>query len=297
MNNKLKYLLTFLFIILFFAFLGIHYIAPYAILQPPRINGNLTPQRLNLKSDLLQLEVEPNLFLNGYWIQSKTNMVKGIIIIVHGVGGCKESYLHLSQKLAKKGVESIIFDGRAHGQSGGQFCTYGYHEKDDISKIVDYIKTKKPSIPIGVWGSSMGGAIALLSLEQDKRLQFGLVESTFTDLGQIVFDYKKRLAKGIGIRRLSDYAIKRAGILGNFKPEKVKPIEAVKNIKQPVIIAHGEVDKNITFRYGQLLFDNLQSTDKEFVLLKNGGHENMHVAGGKAYEARMIGFIERQLAD
>lgn len=295
MNKKLKYLLTFLFIILFFAFLGIHYIAPYGILQPPRVNGDLTPQQLGITSEPLTIEVAPDLNLRGYWLQSKMDSVKAIIIIVHGVGGCKESYLHLSHKLANRGIESIILDGRAHGQSDGQFCTYGYQEKEDISKVVDFIKTKKPTIPIGIWGNSMGGAIALLSLEQDKRLEFGLVESTFADLQQIVFDYQKRLAKGIGIRWVSDYAIKRAGILGNFKPEKVKPIEAVKNIEQPVIITHGEADINITYRYGQLLFDNLKSIDKEFFLVKNGGHENVHVVGGQAFENKMIGFIERQL--
>lgn len=187
-------------------------------------------------------------------------------------------------------------DSRAHGQSGGEFCTYGFYESQDISKIVDYIKVKESNLPIGIWGSSMGGAIAILALEKDKRLQFGLIQSTFTDLNQIVFDYKKRILKGFGSRVLTNYALERAGKIANFNPQKVRPIEAVKNIEQPIILAHGDADKNITYQYGQQLFDSLKTMDKEFYLVKNAGHIGLWDAGGKAFETKMMGFIERQLS-
>jgi len=170
-----------------------------------------------------------------------------------------------------------------------------FYEKDDISKIIDFIQTKQPDVPIGLWGSSMGGAIGLLALAKDKRLQFGLIQSTFTDLHQIVFDYKKRLLKGFGSQFMVNYVLKRAGQIGNFNPNEVRPIAAVKNIDQPIIIAHGDADENISYQYGQQLFEDLKSTDKEFYLVKNGGHVGLWDAGGPVFEAKMLGFIERQL--
>ena len=134
-------------------------------------------------------------------------------------------------------------------------------------------------MPIGIWGSSMGGAIGILALAKDKRLKFGLIQSTFTELEQIVFDYKKRILKGIGIRFLSNYVLERAGKIANFNPKKVQPIEAVKNIEQSVMIAHGDTDKNIPYQYGQQLFDNLTATDKEFYLVRHGGHIGLWDAG------------------
>lgn len=295
MNKKLNYLTITLLIITILGFTGISYIAPYAITQPPRTNESITPKDLNLKSEPLNLKTKDNIDLSGYWIKSQKDTSRGIIILVHGVGGCKEHAIYLAQELAHNGIESIIFDGRAHGQSGGEFCTYGFKEKQDISEIVDKIKTRKPNLPIGIWGNSLGGAISIQTLEFDKRINFGIIESTFTDLNQIVFDYKKRILKGIGIRSLSDYALKRAGEIANFNPQKIKPIQSVKNIEQPIFMAHGDADKNISSKYGQQLFDNLKSKDKEFVLVRGGGHFDMYDKGGTAYKTKIFNFVDGNL--
>ena len=276
-------------------FIGVNNIAPYAITQPPRTNESITPKELNLKSEPLNIITKDNVEINGYWIKSELDTSKGIIILIHGIGGCKEHFLGLAEELSKKGIESIIFDGRAHGKSGGEFCTYGFKEKKDIAQIVDKIKERKPNLPIGIWGNSLGGAIAIQTLEFDKRIKFGIIESTFTELNQIVFDYKKRILKGIGIRSLSDFALKRAGQIANFEPLKIKPIESVKNIEQSIFIAHGDSDRNISFKYGQQLFDNLKTKDKEFILVKGGGHFDLFDKGGIEYKNKIMNFIDRNL--
>jgi len=275
--------------------IGVYLIAPFAITQPPKIETSVTPEKMDLAFEDLNILTVDSVDLSGYWIKPETDSSKGILILIHGIGGCKEHFLGLAKELSKKGIESILFDGRAHGKSGGEFCTYGFKEKMDIAQIVDTIKSRKPNLPIGIWGNSLGGAIAIQALEVDKRIQFGVIESTFTDLNQIVFDYKKRILKGIGIRSLSDYALGRAGEVAGFDPLKIKPIESVKNIEQPVFMAHGDADENISFKYGQQLFDNLKTENKEFVLVKGGGHFGLFEAGGNDYKNKIMGFIERQL--
>jgi len=295
MLTVLKYILFAIALIAILDLIAIHFVAPYLVLKPYKVKTDVTPKHFDLAFESLNIEVEPNLHLKGYWTQSKTDSVRGIIIFAHGVGGCKESYIGVAEKLAKRGIETILVDSRAHGQSEGEYCTYGFYEREDISKIIDFIQTKQPNTPIGLWGSSMGGAIGLLALEKDKRLQFGLIQSTFTDLHQIVFDYKKRILKGFGSQFMVNYVLKRAGKIANFNPKEVRPIAAVKNIEQPIIMAHGDADENISYQYGQQLFDNLKSTDKEFYLVKNGGHVGLWDAGGVAFEEKMMRFIERQL--
>lgn len=295
MKKHLRKITIGILIIMILGFIGVNNIAPYAITQPPKINESITPIELNLKSESLELKTRDNIELSGYWIKSEIDISKGIIILIHGIGGCKEHFLNLAKELSKEGIESIVFDGRAHGKSGGEFCTYGFKEKKDIAEIVDKIKDRKPNLPIGIWGNSLGGAIAIQTLEFDKRIKFGIIESTFTELNQIVFDYKKRILKGIGIRSLSDFALKRAGEIADFEPLKIKPIESVKNIEQSIFIAHGDADKNISFKYGQQLFDNLKTKDKEFTLVKDGGHFDLFDKGGIEYKNKIMNFIERNL--
>ncbi len=293
--KKNIYLVISLLSIVILSILAIHSVAPYAILKPPKVNHLKLAERFNQNLESLSISTADNISLSAYLITPTKNTPRGSIILLHGIGGCKEDFLGLSNKLRQQNIASIVFDSRAHGQSGGQFCTYGAKEKEDISAIIDLIESRYPNQPIGIWGNSMGGAIAIQAMASDKRINFGIIESTFTDLHQIVFDYQKRLLK-IPSRALSDYVLKRAGEIASFNPTLIQPIEAVKHIKQPILLTHGDADKNIPFEYGQALFEALSAKDKEFVRVPNGGHTGLFITGGKKYENKLFNFIDRQLS-
>lgn len=298
--SKKRFRITTFLVYIFFAaaligFLSLHFVAPKLILGPHIHPGVDISHKLDLKTESVSVAIEDNQNLAGIWVNSEQDTTYGIMILVHGIGGNKESFLGLSKRLAKLGVASVFFDNRAHGSSGGKHCTYGFKEKRDIGKIIDFIHFKDPTLKVGIWGNSLGGAIAIQSLEVDDRLSFGIIESTFTDLSQIVFDYKKRILLGFGMRTLSDYVLKRAGKMAGFDPNLIKPIASVKHINQPVLIAHGNSDDNINVKYGQQLHENLASKDKVFIEVDNGEHTGLFVTGGQKYIDQTIGFIARQL--
>jgi len=292
MKKKIKYSLLILFILIGIGSVLISkYILSYAIIQPPRVSENIQPSDLNLKSIDINVITKDSIKIRGYWIKSDSINLKSIIVFVHGIGGCKEHFLNLSKKLSEIGIESILIDSRAHGKSGGKFCTYGYKEKVDISTVIDFVKKKNNTIPIGIWGNSMGGAIAIQALEYDKRIEFGIIESTFTSLEEIVYDYQKSNSYGIGLKPLCNIALNEAGKLAEFNPDLVSPITSVKQIEQPILIAHGDKDKNIKFEYGKLLFENLKSKDKKFITIKNGGHFDLSQKGGDKYKKNIMDFL------
>ncbi len=267
---------------------------PYAIIKPPRVSLKMTPKDLNLSSKVLTIVVEDTIQLKGYWVKNDSIIPKAIVLYTHGIGSCKEHALELAKNLSGIQVEAVLMDSRGHGESGGQFCTHGFKEKYDISKIIDFVKKENDSTPIGIWGHSMGGAIALQALELDKRIEFGIVESTYTDLDQIVYDYQKQMTYGIGLKPACYISLTEAGKIADFDPYQVSPINAVQQIEQPIIIAHGEVDENIKFEYGKLLFENLKSKDKKFVPIKNAGHLDLPQKGGEAYDKLIKDFIINQ---
>ncbi len=292
MRKKIRNTILFLVVLFIIGtwFLSKH-VLPYAIIQPPRVSVNIKPSDLELQSSDINFITEDSIHIKGYWIKSDSIRPKSIIVFTHGIGGCKEHFLELSKKLSKIGVESVLVDSRAHGKSGGNFCTYGFKEKRDISKVIDYIKKKNDSVPIGIWGNSMGGAIAIQTLEFDKRIDFGIIESTFTNLDAIVYDYQKSYTYGVGFKMICNKALKEAGKIADFNPSEVSPLSSVKNIEQPIIIAHGENDKNIKFEYGKLLFENLKSRQKTFIPVKNGGHFDLAQKGGQNYYFQIENFV------
>lgn len=272
-----------------------NHVLPYAILQPQKINGVNTLETKNKPYANIELETKDSINLKGYYVKSNLDITYASIVLIHGIGGCKEHFTDLAIDLSNKGFDCWLFDNRAHGESGGQFSTYGYKEKEDISLIIDEIKRDNSESKIGVWGNSLGGAIAIQAIENDKRIRFGIIESTFTDLNQIVYDYQKRYTYNFGLRWMCDLTLSKAETIADFQASEVKPINSVKNITQPILIAHGNNDKNIKFKYGKALYENLASKDKEFVEVDKAGHYNMFEVGGENHQKKLLNFLMRQV--
>ena len=229
--------------------------------------------------------------IKGHISPSKTDSTRGTIILLHGIRGYKEHFLELSSQLADSGYQSVAIDLRAHGESGGKHCTFGYFEKEDISSLLDFLEREKGiSDNLGLWGQSLGGAIALQALAADERLSFGVIESTFSDLSDIVNDYSK-YHLGFAFRPLSDYLLDRAGTIAGFEPLEVSPARAAKEIRKPVLMAHGTSDNLINISYGRQIFDNLASRKKTFLEIEGAGHINVWKKGGPEYFDNVFRFI------
>lgn len=272
----------------------VEYYAPYLLISPRHNTDDKSPAYYGMAFENIELYSKDSLLLKGYWQQAA--QPKGTVILVHGIKGFKEYWwwMDLPKKLLAQGYNVIAFDNRAHGKSGGKYCTYGYYEREDVSKIVDYIEQRQPGLPIALWGHSLGGCIAMMSLEHDQRIDVGVIESTFTDMNQIVADYQGRMF-GFGIRPLSDYVVYRAGMIAQFNPKLIKPIQSAKNIHQPVFIAHGTADNKIHFHYGKELHSSLGSDCKEFYSLEGVHHLKIWENGGSKYQTAVLSFLEENM--
>lgn len=223
-------------------------------------------------------------------IHSKTNKT---LILLHGISSCKEFFLPVAEKLSGEGINVVLFDLRAHGQSGGEYCTFGYCEKHDVSAVVDWLLARDSTQKIGVMGHSLGGAIALQALAEDKRLQFGVIESTFHSLEAVVEQYGVNY---FGFRSpwLAHHILDRSAIIARFDPYQVKPMESAAHITQPIFMSHGENDERIPWEFGKYNYNAIPSADKQWYLIPNSGHNGLWKAGGKEYEAALMGFLRRQ---
>jgi uncharacterized protein len=271
---------------------ALYFLAPGMILHPYKANWDRTPADFGLPADTLTIRSFDGSLLRGYWIRHDTAAQRPVILMLHGVGNCKERWLPVSQWLWAEGFSTVVMDSRAHGQSGGACCSYGFFEKRDVSIILDSLFARDSNLYIGVWGHSLGGAIALQSLGHDPRFRFGVVESTFADFRDIVYDYQYRLFK-VASKRFADNAIERAAATGGFDPDSIKPYLAAERIRCPMFVAHGTADERIKFEYGKKNFEHLASTDKLFYPVAGGDHNHLSAYGGQEYANALMRFLNR----
>jgi pimeloyl-ACP methyl ester carboxylesterase len=108
---------------------------------------------------------------------------------------------------------------------------------------------------IGLFGSSMGAAVAIQVAAADERVSAVVAESGFATLRTIFDDYQKRMIR-LPWHYLRNIVIKRSEQLAHFKASAVSPLEACKQIHVPLFIIHGTGDRLIKPSYSRLLYEN-----------------------------------------
>jgi uncharacterized protein len=217
---------------------------------------------------------------------------KAVILLLHGHGDVKESYANLLVYLAKLNIQGIAIDMRAHGKSGGLYGTFGYYEKNDLSKILDQIESEHPTIPVGLWGFSYGGAVAIQSAANDTRFDFLIAESTFANLPDVIADYGVKYT-GFLPRFISDYTLRRAGRIASFDPWEVSPEKAAKNIRIPFLHFHGTADPWIFYTYAERIGRNTNPKWYNHVAIPGGDHGALGQTAKELYYRELEAFLDQ----
>lgn len=280
------------FVLILFIFL--HFLAPGLIVdrRAPR-DGYPSVIEFNLDVDTLIMESHDGLQLYGLWCNANTPAVKGTILMIHGIGSCKDHFIPRAEWLADNGYNSVLVDLRAHGMSEGDYITYGYNEVLDLKLFLDCMILHHKASNIGVWGQSLGGAIGLQLMAADDRVKFGIIESTYCTFDEVVHDYSYRMF-GIPLGWLNDYVIWRAQDVAQFDKTKISPEKACKKIYQPILLVHGTADDRIDISYGERNFEALASQNKEFYKVEGADHVNVWNTGGEVYNQKCLEFLNHQ---
>ena len=215
---------------------------------------------------------------------------RGSIVLLHGIGSSRGALGPQADYLMDLGYKVIIPDQRAHGSSEGEYCSFGYHERNDVSRILDALIEQGDKGPFGVYGISMGGSVAAMSLASEERLSFGIIQSTFADLGQIVNDYQRNMY-GLSLPLLSSRALNRAGKRADFDPDEVSPLAVASEFEVPVFISHGTADEDISSNYSWDIFNAVQVEEKVFFPIATADHLNWWDVGGQEYKDALKGFL------
>jgi hypothetical protein len=278
-------------------------IGPGMLLQPyrrtieyyRRYTTVLHPSDIGLRYEDVALKTPEGIGLSC-WLIPAEGTPKGTVIYLHGVSECKIVGLPMARELHDLGYNVFLYDSRRHGDSGGTYCTYGFYEKHDARAVISYVTGRTDISPgrIGLFGTSMGAAVAIQVASIDPRVVALIAESGFATLRTIFDDYQKRMIK-LPWHYLRNIVIKRSEHLAHFKANAVSPLEAARSVHVPVFIMHGTADTLIDSRYSEMVFA-AANEPKELWLIAGARHNDMDRVGGEEYWRRVLGFFVRNLS-
>ncbi len=115
------------------------------------------------------------------WPLDPGQILRGVVIIVHGLGEHAGRYDHIARRLNHWRFAVRGYDQYGHGESGGPRGGLSSDDRllDDLADIVDSTRQRmKKGTPLILLGHSMGGAVAALFVARNVRPVDSLILSS-----------------------------------------------------------------------------------------------------------------------
>lgn len=189
----------------------------------------------------------------------------------------------------------LLPDARYHGESSGEFGTYGYHEKFDLQKALRWF-AKRVDLPvsrIGLFGCSMGAAIVLETAALERDLAFVIADSPYRDLTSIL-NFQSEKIYGKGLQVLFPPALLFAAWRADFAPEEVSPFAAAGRVDAPILIIHARDDTTVPYQHSEQVFSNIRHVRKGLHITDWGAAHCRSVTRNRVGYAKIVdGFLGR----
>src|SRR3990167_11069470 len=158
----------------------------YLAIRPFRITSSITPKEMGLAYEKVSFRTEDNVLLHGWFIPAKKTPAKTLILL-HGYPADKGNILPVMAFLHAK-YNLLLFDFRYFGESEGWYSTAGKNEVLDLRAAIQYLGTKGIH-EVGVWGFSLGGAVAIMTAPHSPEIKAIVAESSYARLDWMAQEY------------------------------------------------------------------------------------------------------------
>ncbi len=253
------------------------------------------PSDYGLDFDKVSFINEDGITLKGWFIPAKEHSEKTIIFL-HGWGLNKGSILPTTYFLRDYGFNLFYFDFRGSGDSGDGLSSIGYLEIRDAEAAVKTVKQLYPqqAQKLGIYGLSMGGAVAVYEGAHNKYIQCVVAEGCY-------YSYEKVVARWARVHKHTPYfplvaltlffARKRLGL----NPEQFSPKHNIKKLKgKPLFLINGSDDTLAPRHDARKLFAAAEEP-KQMWIVANAAHTQSAMVAGKQYQNRLAEFFTKYL--
>jgi uncharacterized protein len=219
------------------------------------------------------------------------------VILFHGLSDNRLGMLAYAQIFLKHGYDVLMPDARAHGTSGGDMATYGLLEATDNGRWIDWLDAHVHPACIYGFAESMGAAGLLQSLRSESRFCAVAAESPFSSFREIAYDRVGQFFRAgpwMGrtiLRPIVEFAFAYAKFRYSLDFDTVSPEEAVAFTRTPVLLIHGQVDRNIPVRHSL----KIAARNHSVVLWEVPGADHCGAIGAapEELERRLVAWFEQ----
>lgn len=247
---------------------------------------------INQNSEKIKLLSEDGLKLNARYIGGK-NEGNINVILVHGYSSygleMAEYARYYNEEL---GYNILVPDLRGHGESQGNYIGFGWHDRKDIIKWINYlIERNGEDAQIILHGVSMGAGTVLMTSgeELNKNVKFIVADCSYTSAKAILKYQLKRM-----YRLPSFPIIQITSLMSKFRARyffgEASALNQVKKSKVPILFIHGDSDRFVPTDMVHELYE-AAACEKKLLIIKGAAHANAFWKDSASYKKQVGNFI------
>ncbi len=218
---------------------------------------------------------------------------KGCVLLLHGVRNSRRQMLPVMQYLAEAHFTVLAISLRAHGDSTGEICDFGWSARHDVAAAIEFLQKECPRRPIYIVGRSMGAATAIFAAGDLRGQVAGyFLEQPYKDLTSATWNRVQHYLPPVldwaaygGLRLW-------APVFLPVAPEQLSPYDHIRDIPEsvPVVFVTGSADRHAHLDEVTAMYHRIESHAK-LVIFNGAQHEDLDRANAKLYRTTLLNFL------
>lgn len=276
-----------------------------AILQPRRMTRGkafhllqrASPADLNLKFEPIDFEVadtaKSRIHLAGWWMPHPAGGSKTVILI-HGYADAKIGAIAWAPLWQQLGFNVLAYDQRAHGESGGRYCTGGVREADDLRQVIDQLRERLP-LPtqrIVLFGISLGAFPALSVACECGNVEAAVVDCPFASYPKAVEGLSRQIRTPL--RSLLPLTLRLAEWMSGVRWKGRSNPFHLSTCRRPVLAISSSDDPYVSVEDAKEIEDSIAALGppSRFRLVEGAAHLRAMEADPLAYQTAIASFLD-----
>lgn len=236
---------------------------------------------------------DDGLTLQGHYLESDRPTDRAVIL-AHGYSGRGEDMAAFAKFYHEQGFRVLMPDNRGHGRSDGRYIGFGWHDRKDYVRWIDFmVRRIGEQAQLVLHGVSMGGGIVLMTSGEPLPPQVKCIVSdcAYSSVKAILKYQLKQMFKLPAFPLLPLTSLVCKCKAGYFFGEG-SAVRQLRNNKLPVLLIHGDQDTFVPTSMAAEIFEAIQGP-KERWIVPGARHGTSFLADRQKYESTVLGFIDR----
>ena len=233
--------------------------------------------------------------LRGWFMAGRSG--GGAVVLMHGVYGNRLTMMRRARLLNGIGFSVLVFDFQAHGESTGARITFGYLEARDADVAVAFMRKRLPAERLGIVGSSLGGAAALLG-PAPLPVDALVLEAVYPEIGAAIANrirfFLGPVVGDVSAQPLSYVFQLLLGPILGVRPIDLRPIDRIGEMRVPLLVASGTRDNRTPLSEAKDLFARAREP-KTFWAVDGASHVDLEAYAPEEYRRQVVPFLVEKL--